>query len=87
MRHVKTVDQTLNLEIFFAGDISAAGLSDAINEALEKGGVIDAGGIVCIKASAPGERLTAVDVWVPEEVEAEEPPTIPEEAEGPKPNV
>ncbi|KKN84405.1 hypothetical protein LCGC14_0288670 [marine sediment metagenome] len=87
MKHVQTVDQTLNLEIFFAGDISAAGLSDAVNEALEKGGVIDAGGIVCIKASAPGERLAAVDVWVPEEVEAEEPPTIPEDTGTPEPNV
>ena len=86
LRHIRTVDQTLSLEIGFAGDMSAAGLTEAIIEALDGAygdeTVIEAGGIVYIKASAAGERLAAIDIWAPEPVEEVEPPEIPEEDTG-----
>ena len=82
LRHVRTVDQTLSLELGFAGDMSAASLTDAIIEALENSSVLEAAGIVYIKATAPGERLHAIDIWAPEPVEEVEPPEIPEEETG-----
>ena len=77
MRHISTIDRSLRLEIGFAGDMSPAGLSSAITEALEDSGVVDAAGITYIRASAPGERLHAVDIYAPEPVEEVEPPEIP----------
>ena len=94
LRHIRTVDQTLTLEIGFGGDMSAASLADAIIEALGgparlhfgdtniDGGVIEAAGVVYVKASANGERLCAIDLWAPEPVEEVEPPEIPEEDTG-----
>ncbi len=87
--HGQTVDQILQLEVGFAGEMSAAGLSEAIVEALEKTGIIEAGGIVYLKASSPGEPLTAVEIWAPEPepIDDVEPPTLPGEEEEPEPNV
>lgn len=88
MRHIRTVDQIVNLEIGFGGDMSPAGLTEAIIEALEPN-IIDAAGIVYIKASANGERLHAIDLWAPDPVEEVEPPSTPvddEELKGPIPN-
>ena len=85
MRHISAVTQFLQLEIGFAGDLGAAGLCEAIIEALEEK-VIDAGGVVYIKASTPGNVLMAIDLWAPDPVVAEEPPEMPEEEEGPKAN-
>lgn len=79
--HIQTVDQTLKLEIGFAGELGAAGLTEAIIEALEKGGVLAEAGVVYVKAEAPGEQLSAIDIWAPEEEPPEpevDPPTIPE---------
>lgn len=94
LRHVQTVDRVLRLEIGFAGELGAAGLTEAIIEALEQGGVLEEAGIVYIRAEAPGERLMAVDIWAPEPEEAEEveePPTKPtaepDEEPTPQPNL
>lgn len=84
MKHVKTVDQTLTLEIGYASDIGPSALTDAIIEALED--VLNEANIVYIKATCPTSSLVAVDLWAPEAVEEVEPPEIPE-AEGPEPNV
>ena len=88
MRRVSTIDRSLSLEIGFAGDMSPAGLTDAIIEALEHGGIINEAGITYIRASALGERLHAVDIWAPEPVEEVEPPEIPVAPEDgqPEPN-
>jgi hypothetical protein len=67
------VTQSLTLELGFTVDIGAAGLTQAIIEALEKGGVLEEAGIVYIRAEAPGQRLAAIDIWAPEP----EAPVIP----------
>ncbi|KKN60423.1 hypothetical protein LCGC14_0532570 [marine sediment metagenome] len=88
MKHIDIVSQHLSLEIGFTGDLHPAGLTEAIIEALEKGGVLEAAGIVYLKAEAPGHKLVAINLWAPDPVEEIEPPTIPEEEEkGLTPNV
>jgi hypothetical protein len=90
-RRIETVTQRLTLEIGFAGELGAAGLTEAIIEALEKGGVLEEAGIIYIRAEAPGERLMAIDLWAPEpEAPPAEPPMTPEAVEDdppPEPNV
>lgn len=81
LRHIRTVDQTLTLEIGFGEDLSPAGLHEAIIEAIEDK-IIETAGIVYIKSSANGERLHAIEIWAPEPVEEVEPPEIPEEDTG-----
>ncbi len=88
MRHIPTVVLTLQLEIGFAGELGIAGLTEAIIEAMENGGLIDEAGIVYIKASSSHERLSAIELWAPEVEDEAEAPTIPE-VEGdqqPEPN-
>jgi hypothetical protein len=80
-RRIETVTQRLTLEVGFAGELGAAGLTEAIIEALEKGGVLEEAGIVYIRAEAPGERLMAIYIWAPEPVAVVEPPMTPEVVE------
>lgn len=88
-RRMQTVDQILQLEIGFNGNLGPAGLTEAIIEALTKGGVLEEAGIIYLKAEAPDEGLVEIDVWAPE---PEEPPEIPDDLpssppwEGPEPN-
>ena len=90
LRHISTVDRVLRLELGYASDIGPAGLTDAVVEALTKGGVLEEANIFYIRASAPGKELVSIDLWVPEsEVVLEEPPPKPEAPfpDEPKPNV
>lgn len=74
LRHVKTVDRFLNLEVGYASEIGPAGLYEAIVEALEKAGVLDEANIIYIRARSNESNLEAVDLWQPKEIEVEPPP-------------
>ncbi|KKN83796.1 hypothetical protein LCGC14_0294490 [marine sediment metagenome] len=63
--HIQAISQILQLEIGFGGTLGPAGLTNAVIEALEKGGVIQEAGVVYIKAEAPGENLVSIDIWAP----------------------
>lgn len=89
-RHIQTVSQRLTLEIGYIGDIGPAGLTEAITEALKKGGVLEEGGIIYLRADAPGETLAAVSIWAPEPEPAGaelEIPTAEEDKDRPEPNL
>ena len=81
-QHIRTVDRFLRLEIGYASDIGPAGLSEAIIEALDKGGVLDEARVVYIRAQGD-DTLEAVDLWAPK-AEAEPPPlpSVEEEDRG-----
>jgi hypothetical protein len=77
-RHIQTVDQVLRLEIAYSSELGAAGLTEAIIEALDKGGVLEEANVIYFKAEAPGQELIAIDIWAPDPEPADvEPPTIP----------
>lgn len=77
-RHISTVENHLTIEVGWVGDLGAAGLFDAIVEALKKGGVLDEADVIYLKGEAPDSRLWAVELWVPKEPEVQEPPPIPQ---------
>ncbi len=78
-RHIETINQRLILEVGYASDMGAAGLTAAIREALEKGGVLREAAVVYIRAEAPEERYVHISVWS-EEPEVEEEQTVDPDA-------
>lgn len=79
-RHIQTVNRRLILEIGYASDIGPSGLTAAIREALERGGVVEEAKVTYLRSEAPEERLFQVDLWVPEQPDSTD--TILIEGEG-----
>ena len=66
VRPIQTVDQVLRLEIGYNNAMAPASLMEAIIEALERGGILDAAGIIYLRGETPAENLVAINLWAPD---------------------